>query len=59
LPNDIAASYYFHFKVIIEGIVTEYNIPIDLLPNDLYLKIVPLDPNTILYSNENIENPKK
>lgn len=58
LTNNIAASYHFHFKVVIEGIVTEYNIPIDLLPNDLYLKIAPVDPNTILYNTNGIENPK-
>jgi hypothetical protein len=34
---------------------TEYDIPIDLLPNDLYLKITPTDPNTILYTTDEEE----
>jgi len=35
-----------------------YNIGIDLLPNDLYLKVIPDDPNTVLYKNNSIENPE-
>lgn len=52
LTNDDAAQYIFKMKIVIEGTEIVKDISADFLPNDLYLKIVPEDSQTVLYPTQ-------
>ena len=57
LTDRDASLYIFKIKFIIDGSEIVRDISADFLPNNLYLKIVPEDSETILYPTE-VNNPQ-
>lgn len=49
LTDELAGSYSIQSQVNFGDISEDFNINIDLIPNELYLKVEPQDPNIVIY----------
>ena len=58
LTDDDAAQHIFKMRIIIGDKEIIQDVTADFLPDDLYLKISPTDPETVLYFDQNHPNPE-